>query len=139
EDAHWSDQTTQTLVERLLKRIEREQALVLVSYRPELKTNWHEHPQATSITCKQLGREHCAILIRNVASRMPMIDEVLIQEIVKRSDGVPLFVEELTKAVLEIRSGSGGAVPLTLRDSLMARLDRLAGAKDIAQIASVIG
>ena len=138
EDAHWSDQTTQTLIERLLKRIGREQALVLITHRPELKTNWSEHPQATQITCKQIGHEHCAALIRNVASRMQM-DDTLIREIVTRSDGVPLFAEELTKAVLDLRSLGASAVPLTLQDSLMARLDRLGRAKDIAQIASVIG
>jgi class 3 adenylate cyclase/ABC-type lipoprotein export system ATPase subunit len=138
EDAHWSDQTTQTLIERLLKRIGREQALVLITHRPELKTKWSEHPQATLITCKQIGHEHCAALIRNVASRTQM-DDTLIQEIVTRSDGVPLFAEELTKAVLDLRSLGASAVPLTLQDSLMARLDRLGRAKDIAQIASVIG
>jgi class 3 adenylate cyclase/ABC-type lipoprotein export system ATPase subunit len=138
EDAHWSDQTTQTLIERLLKRIGREQALVLITHRPELKTNWSEHPQGTLITCKQIGHEHCAALIRNVASRTQM-DDTLIREIVTRSDGVPLFAEELTKAVLDLRSLGAGGVPLTLQDSLMARLDRLGRAKDIAQIASVIG
>jgi class 3 adenylate cyclase/ABC-type transport system involved in cytochrome c biogenesis ATPase subunit len=138
EDAHWSDQTTQTLVERMLKRIGREQALVLISYRPELKTNWSEHSQATLISCKPIGYEHCATLIRQIASRA-QIDETLIREIVTRSDGVPLFAEELTKAVLDLRSLDPGAVPLTLQDSLMARLDRLGRAKDIAQIASVIG
>jgi class 3 adenylate cyclase/ABC-type lipoprotein export system ATPase subunit len=138
EDAHWSDQTTQTLIERLLRRIEREYALVLITHRPELKTNWSEHPQSTLITCKQIGREHCAALIRNVASRAQM-DDALVREIVTRSDGVPLFAEELTKAVLDLRSLDAGAVPLTLQDSLMARLDRLGRAKDIAQIASVIG
>ena len=138
EDAHWSDQTTQILVERLLMRIERERALVLITYRPELKTNWSEHPHATQLTCKQIGYEHCAALIRNVANRMTIADS-LIREIVARSDGVPLFVEELTKAVLELGMPGPGAVPLTLQDSLMARLDRLGRAKDIAQIAAVIG
>jgi class 3 adenylate cyclase/ABC-type lipoprotein export system ATPase subunit len=138
EDAHWSDQTTQILVERLLKRIDRDRALVLITHRPELKTNWSEHPHGTQITCKQIGREQCAALIRNVAHRVKM-DDSLIGEIVARSDGVPLFVEELTKAVLDLGSLGPGAVPLTLQDSLMARLDRLGRAKDIAQIASVIG
>jgi len=138
EDAHWSDQTTQTLIERLLKRIGRERALVLITHRPELKTNWSEHPQGTQITCKQIGREHCTALIRYVASQSEM-DDSLIQEIVARSDGVPLFAEELTKAVLDLRSHGPSAVPLTLQDSLMSRLDRLGGAKDIAQVASVIG
>lgn len=138
EDAHWSDQTTQTLIERLLNRIGKEHALVLITHRPELKTNWSEHPHGTLVTCKQIGHEHCAALIRNVASRMQM-DDTLIRAIVTRSDGVPLFAEELTKAVLDLRTLGASAVPLTLQDSLMARLDRLGSAKDIAQIASVIG
>jgi class 3 adenylate cyclase/tetratricopeptide (TPR) repeat protein len=138
EDAHWSDQTTQILVERLLGRIERERALLLITHRPELATNWAEHRSATRIVCKQIGKEHCAALIRNVAHRMKM-DDSLIAEIVARSDGVPLFAEELTKAVLDLGSPAPGAVPLTLQDSLMARLDRLGRARDIAQIASVIG
>ena len=138
EDAHWSDQTTRSLVERLLNRVGREHALVLITYRPELKTNWSEHSQTTLISCKPFGYEHCAALIRNIASRAQM-DATLIREIVTRSDGVPLFAEELTKAVLDLRSLGASTVPLTLQDSLMARLDRLGRAKDIAQIASVIG
>jgi class 3 adenylate cyclase len=137
EDAHWSDQTTQTLVERLLERVGREQALVLITYRPELKTSWHERSGVDLISCKPIGHEHCAALIRQIAEGQ--IGDDLIREVAKRSDGVPLFAEELTKAVLDLRSSDPGAVPLTLQDSLMARLDRLGRAKDIAQIASVIG
>jgi class 3 adenylate cyclase len=138
EDAHWSDQTTQTLVERLLKRIDREHALVLITYRPELTTSWPDHPQTTVITCKQIGHTDCAHIVRNVARKM-QINDALIREIVSRSDGVPLFAQELTKAVLELGAAAPGAVPLTLQDSLMARLDRLGAAKDVAQIASVFG
>jgi class 3 adenylate cyclase/ABC-type lipoprotein export system ATPase subunit len=138
EDAHWSDQTTQTLIDRLLKRIGREHALVLITHRPELKTNWSEHAQGTQINCKPIGQVQCAALIRQVASRMQM-DDSLVQEIITRSDGVPLFAQELTKAVMDLRSVGASAVPLTLQDSLMARLDRLGRAKDIAQIASVFG
>ena len=138
EDAHWSDQTTRTLIERLLMRIEGEQALVLITYRPELATNWSDHPHATLITCKQIGHADCAMIVRNVADRM-QIDDTLIREIVARSDGVPLFAEELTKAVLDLGTPAPSTVPLTLQDSLMARLDRLGTAKDIAQIASVFG
>lgn len=138
EDAHWSDQTTQTLIDRLLKRIGREQALVLITHRPELKTTWSEHAQGTQIICKPIGQEHCAALIRQVANRT-QIDDPLIQEIIARSDGVPLFAQELTRAVLDLRSVGPSAVPLTLQDSLMARLDRLGRAKDIAQVASVFG
>ncbi len=139
EDAHWSDPSTQALVGRLLERIEHEHALVLVTQRPELKTTWADHPHATLLHCKSLGAENCAALARSIASRSNM-DEALIREITSRCDGVPLYVEELTKAVLELRSASGAsAVPVTLQDSLMARLDRLGGAKEIAQTASVIG
>ena len=138
EDAHWSDQTTQTLIDRLLKRIGREHALVLITHRPELKTNWSEHAQGTQINCKPIGQDHCAALIRQVANRTQM-DDSLVQEIITRSDGVPLFAQELTRAVLDLRSVGPSAVPLTLQDSLMARLDRLGRAKDIAQIASVFG
>jgi class 3 adenylate cyclase/ABC-type lipoprotein export system ATPase subunit len=138
EDAHWSDQTTRSLVERLLNRVGQEHALVLITYRPELKTNWSEHSQTTLISCKPIGYKHCTTLIRQVAGAA-QIDDSLIREIVTRSDGVPLFAEELTKAVLDLRSSDPGAVPLTLQDSLMARLDRLGHGKDIAQIASVIG
>ena len=138
EDAHWSDSITQALIERLLGRIEGDHALVVVTHRPELKTAWAEHPQATPLHCKQLGREHCAALARHVGSRGAM-DDALIREITSRSDGVPLYVEELTKAVLALQSPGSGAVPLTLQDSLMARLDQLGGAKDIAQTAAVIG
>ena len=138
EDAHWSDQTTQTLIERLLKRIGREHALVLITHRPELETNWSEHAQGTQINCKPIGQDHCAALIRQVANRTQMHDSV-VQEIIARSDGVPLFVQELTRAVLDLRSVGPSAVPLTLQDSLMARLDQLGRAKDIAQVASVFG
>jgi class 3 adenylate cyclase/ABC-type lipoprotein export system ATPase subunit len=138
EDAHWSDQTTQTLVDRLLKRIGRERTLVLITHRPELKTNWSEHAQGTQINCKPIGQDHCAALIRQVANETQM-DDSLVQEIITRSDGVPLFAQELTKAVMDLRSVGPSAIPLTLQDSLMARLDRLGRAKDVAQIASVFG
>ena len=138
EDAHWSDQTTQTLVDRLLRRVDREHALALITYRPELVTSWPNHPQATVVTCKQIGHRDCAVIVRNVASRT-QIDEAVVREIVLRSDGVPLFAEELTKAVLDLGASAPATVPLTLQDSLTARLDRLGAAKDVAQIASVFG
>ena len=77
-------------------------------------------------------------MIRQIANRMQM-DDSLVQEIIARSDGVPLFAQELTRAVLDLRSVGPSAVPLTLQDSLMARLDRLGRAKDVAQVASVFG
>jgi predicted ATPase len=116
EDVHWSDSTTQTLIERLLGRIEGDRALVVVTHRPEMKRTWAGHLQATPLRCKQLGREHCVALARYLASRWG-IDDALIYEIASRSDGVPLYVEELTKAVLAQKSPNSGTVPLTLRDS----------------------
>ena len=138
EDAHWSDPTTQTLIERLLGRIDGDRALIVVTHRPEIKPVWADHLHATPLRCRPLGREHCVALARHLASRWG-IDDALLNEIANRSDGVPLYVRELTKAVLAQQSPDSDAVPLTLRDSLMARLDRLGGAKAIAQTASVIG
>ena len=138
EDAHWSDPTTQTLIERLLGRIGGDRALIVVTHRLEMKPAWADHLHATPLRCRQLGREHCVALARHLASQWGM-DDALLQEIAGRSDGVPLYVQELTKAVLAQQSPDLDAVPLTLRDSLMARLDRLGGAKAIAQTAAVIG
>jgi class 3 adenylate cyclase/ABC-type lipoprotein export system ATPase subunit len=138
EDAHWSDPSTLLLMERILARVDREQALVVVSHRPDFRAAWADRPQATTLRCKPLGAEHSAALARHVASRHG-IDDALVREITSRSDGVPLFVEELTKAVLELPAARSEAVPHSLQDSLMARLDRLGGAKEIAQAASAIG
>ena len=138
EDAHWIDPTSSALIERLLKRIDRERMLALVSHRPEWVPGWNQHPNASSILCKPLGRAPCADMVRTVAARHA-IDEAKVLEIVQRSDGVPLFAEELTKAVIDLRAGDDAQVPATLRDSLMARLDRLGDAKSVAQTAAVIG
>jgi class 3 adenylate cyclase len=138
EDAHWSDPTTRALIDRLLKRVGRARALVLVTQRPELQTDWAAHPDASLVTCKPLARELCAELIRRVTAAARM-DEAVVGEIVARSDGVPLFVEEIAKAVVDLRSTRPTNVPLTLQDSLAARLDHLGKAKEIAQVASVIG
>ncbi|MEP7059008.1 MAG: AAA family ATPase, partial [Caldimonas sp.] len=136
EDAHWSDPTTQSLVERLLGRIESSSVLAVITHRPEFSKNWSDRAQATALTCKPLGRDQCAAIARYVAGDCA-IDDALIEQIVKRSDGVPLYVEELTKAVIDMQTAV--VVPSTLRDSLMSRLDRLGDAKEIALVASVIG
>jgi class 3 adenylate cyclase len=138
EDAHWIDPTTQSLFDRVLQRIEKERALALITYRPEFRTDWADHPQATVVGCKPLGREQCTAMIRQLAGQTVMADS-LVQQIVARSDGVPLYAEELTKAVLDQQAAHTTAVPATLQDSLLARLDRLGRAKDVAQTAAVIG
>lgn len=138
EDAHWSDPSSQALVERLLGRMDTQRALVLITHRPELAKAWGAHAHATTIPCKQLSAAHCDAMIRHAATGGP-IEDALVKEIVARSDGVPLYVEELTKAVLDTQGTPAARVPLTLQDSLMTRLDRLGEAKEIALVASVIG
>ena len=138
EDAHWIDPTSATLLGRLLKRIDRERILALISNRPEWTPDWQQHPSASVIRCKPLARERCAEMVRALALHHAL-DDAKVGEIVARSDGVPLFVEELTKAVIDARAGDDAQVPATLRDSLMARLDRLDDAKAVAQVAAVAG
>lgn len=138
EDAHWIDPTTQELVDSLIKVIEKHRVLAVITHRPELKLSWAELPQATTIACKKLSRDQSVVIVRHLMQQATITDSV-IDEIVDRSDGVPLFVEELTKAVLEANASRPTSVPASLQDSLMARLDRLGRAKDIAQVASVIG
>ncbi len=137
EDAHWSDPTTQALVERLLLRVETASALVLVTHRPEFRKRWGDSAHATTIACKQLGIESSKAMAQRTAATE--IGEALLKEIVERSDGVPLYIEELTKAVVDMKGSPAINVPETLHDSLMARLDRLGPSKDIALVASVIG
>jgi hypothetical protein len=123
-------------VERLLARIESCSVLAVITHRPEFANTWSRRPQATALTCKPLGRDQCVAIARHVAGDSP-IDDALIQQIVTRSDGVPLYVEEITKAVINMQAAV--VVPSTLRDSLMSRLDGLGEAKEIALVASVIG
>jgi class 3 adenylate cyclase/predicted ATPase/ABC-type transport system involved in cytochrome c biogenesis ATPase subunit len=138
EDAHWIDPTTQEFVDRLIPGIDRQRVLAVITHRPEFAAAWAEQPQAASIVCKKLSRENCALLARSIA-QPALVAEAIIDEIVARSDGVPLFVEELTKAVVAAKAERSASVPATLQDSLMSRLDRLGRAKDVAQVASVIG
>lgn len=138
EDVHWSDPTTQTLVERLMSRIESRSMLALITHRPEFSKPWAERSQATAIQCKPLGHDQCVAMARRVVGEC-LIDDALIHQIVNRSDGVPLYVEELTKAVIDMQATRSVVVPSTLQDSLMSRLDRLGDAKEIALVASVIG
>ncbi|MBC5768028.1 adenylate/guanylate cyclase domain-containing protein [Ramlibacter albus] len=138
EDAHWIDPTTQQLLATAAEALVHEPLLVVVTHRPEYEPPWAELPQATTVACKKLSADDCRDLVRGIAAQAA-IQQSEVEEIVRRSDGVPLFIEELTKALVESHSAEGRAVPATLRDSLMARLDRLGTAKDVALAASVIG
>lgn len=151
EDAHWIDPTTLELIELALDRIQTARVFVLITARPTFLALFGSHPVVTRLALNRLGREATQSIIDRITGgkRLPV---TLLDEIISKTDGVPLFVEEMTKAVIEsdmLRDGvdayyldkplSALAIPTTLHDSLMARLDRLQPVKEIAQIAAVIG
>ena len=137
EDAHWIDATTLEMMMRLTDSIGRARLLAVVSARPDFAPPWLARPHATLLTLGRLGRPECMQVVAGVAAAHGLSAET-IAAIVAKTDGVPLFVEELTRSVME-SAGEDSAVPATLKDSLMARLDRLGGAREVAQIAAVIG
>lgn len=136
EDAHWIDASTLEMMTRLADGITRARMLVVVSARPDFAPPWLSRPHAALITLGRLGRGECMQVVASVAAAHGLTTET-IAAIIAKTDGVPLFVEELTRSVME--SAAEDSVPATLKDSLMARLDRLGGAREVAQIAAVIG
>jgi len=151
EDAHWFDPTSFELFNRIVDRIERLPVLLVVTFRPEFAPRWTDRPHVTLLTLNRLGRNESAALIDHLSGGRPLPAEVQ-AHILAKTDGVPLFVEELTKTVLEsglLRDAgeryelTGSlppfTIPSTLQDSLLARLDRMATVKEVAQIGSVIG
>jgi class 3 adenylate cyclase/tetratricopeptide (TPR) repeat protein len=135
EDVHWADPTTLEVMDRLVDRMGSERVLLLITARPEFSPGWCVRSNVTLIPLAGLSQRETTELAEAIAGSAELPPDVLFQ-ILERTDGVPLFVEELTQAVLERESG---AVPATLHDSLMARLDRVPAAKAVAQQASVIG
>ena len=138
EDAHWIDATTLEFMTRLTDSIGPARLFAVVTARPEFTPPWLARPHATLLTLGRLGRVECAQLVADVAASHGLSAET-VAVIVVKSDGVPLFVEELTKSMMEAAGEDNAAVPATLKDSLMARLDRLGEAREVAQISSVIG
>jgi len=149
EDAHWSDPSTLEMLGRTVTSIASLSVLFVVTFRPEFEPNWINQSHVTSCPINRLTRCEVDNMIDNVAGDQPVSASIR-QDIIERSDGVPLFVEEVTKAVLEAddqiapdqivnASASRFEVPATLQASLMARLDRLGAAKDVAQIGAAIG
>jgi len=138
EDAHWIDPTTQELVTRLIDGIAATRVLTFITARPEFLSPWTGRDYVTSLALSRLSKTQCTELIAGVAAAQAL-RPALVEDIVAKTGGVPLFIEELTKAVMESTTPDRPAVPATLQDSLMARLDRLGPAKEIAQVASVIG
>ncbi|HEX6903877.1 MAG TPA: protein kinase [Thermoanaerobaculia bacterium] len=140
EDLHWIDPSTLELLDLLLGEIAALPLLLVATFRPELTAPWRHQTSVTQLSLGGLNETHTAQLIERVAQGKRLPAEVH-REIVARTDGIPLFVEELTKAVLETgtppREPSG--IPFTLDSSLLARLDRLGDAKTVAQLAAVIG
>ncbi|SIN89725.1 SAM domain (Sterile alpha motif) [Bradyrhizobium erythrophlei] len=137
EDAHWIDATTLEMMMRLTDSLGKTRALALVTARPDFTPPWLARPHAALLTLGRLGRGECTQLVAGVAAAHGLSVET-VAAIVAKTDGIPLFVEELTKSVMESAS-EDSAVPTTLKDSLMARLDRLGEAREVAQIAAVIG
>ena len=150
EDAHWVDPTSLEVLGRAVDRIATLHVLLVVTFRPEFNAPWVGQSHVTSLTLNRLGeREAAAIIARLVENKE--LPAAVMAEIVERSDGIPLFVEEMTKAVLEAESEGAArrtaatgpslaqAVPASLHASLMARLDRLGPAKEVAQIGAAIG
>jgi class 3 adenylate cyclase/tetratricopeptide (TPR) repeat protein len=138
EDAHWGDATTLELLTRIADGIARARLLIVVTARPDFAPPWLSRAQSTLLTLGRLGRTDCADLIAGIAASHGLSGDT-VAAIVEKTDGVPLFVEELTKSVVESAGEGGGAVPASLKDSLAARLDRLGEAREIAQVAAVIG
>jgi predicted ATPase len=138
EDAQWIDATTLELLTSVADSIGPTRLLAVVTARPDFAPPWLTRPHATMLTLGRLGRAECAELATGVAASHGLSAET-VAAIVAKTDGVPLFVEELTKSVMETAGEDAAAVPATLKDSLMARLDRLGDAREVAQIAAVIG
>jgi len=150
EDAHWADPTSLEAFGRVVDLIAGLRALLIVTFRPEFAAPWVGRPRVTALAINRLGQGEIAAMVDGVAGDRQLPADIR-QDIIERTDGIPLFVEEMTKAVLEAESESGAsrtvaavsspalAVPASLHASLMARLDRLGPAKQVAQIGSAIG
>ena len=149
EDAHWIDPTSRELLDLTIDRIRQLPVLLLITFRPEFQSHWGGRAHVSSLALNRLGERDGETMVRTLAGNAGLSPET-IAEIVERTDGVPLFVEELTMAVLESAGQSRAVlqtvpsatheVPATLHAALMARLDRLGpAAKEIAQIGAVLG
>ena len=150
EDVHWADPTSLEAFSRAVDRIRTRDVLLVVTYRPEFEPPWIGRPHVTALTLNRLGTHEIDDIITRVAGNKPLPESIR-RDIIERTDGIPLFVEEMTKSVLEA-AGEGAVeraiaaipsssvtVPASLHASLMARLDRLGAAKEVAQIGAAIG
>ena len=152
EDAHWIDPTSREMLDLTIERIRRLPVMLAITFRPEFQAPWGGRSHVTSVMLNRLNEVNGEVLVQSLAGRAGL-DAEIVTKIVEHADGVPLFLEELTKTVLESAkdrgaaavapsggSSGGFAVPATLHASLVARLDRLAApSKEVAQIGAVLG
>jgi class 3 adenylate cyclase/predicted ATPase len=149
EDAHWLDPSTQELLELIISRIDHARVLLIVSCRPEFHPAWIGHTNATIHSLTRLSNTEVKTMIRDLL-RGDSLPQPLLDQIIEKADGVPLFIEELTNSMLSTPLQTRGVsertvrssllrVPDTLSDALMERLDRVAPSRRLAQIAAVIG
>jgi predicted ATPase len=150
EDAHWTDPTSLEALGRAVDRIATLPVLLIVTFRPEFDPPWIGRPHVTALAINRLAQREVGAMIDHLVGDK-VLPEGIRQDIIERTDGIPLFVEEMTKAVLEASSEGAAehaaaavplpssAVPASLHASLMARLDRLGDAKEVAQIGAAIG
>jgi class 3 adenylate cyclase len=151
EDAHWIDPTSQDLLDRTVARVANLPVLLVVTVRPELQPTWVDQPHVSMLPLSGLGLRDSAAIIDGVSKNKALPDAV-VEQVLAHAEGVPLFIEELTSTLLEsglLRETADRyvldgplpplAVPTTLQASLVARLDRLASVKDVAQIGAAIG
>ena len=153
EDLHWADPTTLEVLDLMIDRVKSIPLLIVLTHRPEFLSRWADHGHVIGLNLSKLTRAQSAAMTSRVAGGKALPDDLL-EQILAKTDGVPLFVEELTKSILESGELKLGdtqdryeyagtshsvTIPATLRDSLMARLDRFAPVKEIAQIGGAIG
>ncbi|MBI3302076.1 MAG: AAA family ATPase, partial [Deltaproteobacteria bacterium] len=151
EDLHWADPTTLEILHPYLEQVPTARMLAVLTFRPEFQPPWSSRSHLSQITLSRLGRKQVETMVEK-ATGGKTLPAAVVQQIVRKTDGVPLFVEELTKMVVEsglVREADGHyeltgplpplAIPSTLHDSLMARLDRLAIARELAQLGAALG
>jgi predicted ATPase/class 3 adenylate cyclase len=151
EDAHWSDPTSLDVLDRIVHRVQDARVLAVITYRPEFEAPWKALSHVTALTLTRLSLQQGVAMVARITAGKALPQEVL-EQILAKTDGVPLFVEELTNTILEsglLREAGDHyaltgplpplAIPSTLQDSLTARLDRLAPVKEIAQTGAAIG
>ena len=151
EDLHWADPTTLEVLDLLIDRVRAVPLLIVLTHRPEFQPKWGRHGHVTSLNLSKLTRGQSSAIVSKLSNSKALPSELL-DQILSKTDGVPLYVEELTKAILEsgelkdagdhydyVGITRTATIPTTLRDSLMARLDRSPAAKEIAQIGAAIG